>query len=115
MRGRRQDRREERQDDRSFGRRGSGNTRYQMREKLVSIGDDFLIENEAGQKAFKVDGKALRIRDTLKFEDAHGAQARGDARGERRAPDPLPPASSDGGSRHTCDSPHRLLGRMGCP
>jgi uncharacterized protein YxjI len=43
-----------------------------MREKLVSIGDDFWIENEAGQKVFKVDGKALRVRDTLKFEDAHG-------------------------------------------
>jgi len=71
-RNRRQGRREERQQDRSFGRRNSGNNRYQMREKLVSIGDDFWIENEAGQKAFKVDGKALRIRKTLKFEDAHG-------------------------------------------
>lgn len=72
MRGRRQEKREERQEDRSFGRRGSGNNRYQMREKMVSIGDDFWIENEAGQKVFKVDGKALRIRQTLKFEDAHG-------------------------------------------
>jgi uncharacterized protein YxjI len=71
-RNRRQERREDRQQDRSFGRRGSGNNRYQMREKLVSIGDDFWIENEAGEKAFKVDGKALRIRQTLKFEDAHG-------------------------------------------
>jgi uncharacterized protein YxjI len=72
MRGRRQERREERQQDRSFGRRGSGNNRYQMREKLVSIGDDFWIENEAGQKAFKVDGKALRVRKTLKFENPQG-------------------------------------------
>ena len=32
-----------------MGRRGSGNTRYQMREKLVSIGDDFWIKNEEGQ------------------------------------------------------------------
>jgi len=71
-RNRRQERREERQEDRGFGRRNSGNNRYQMREKLVSIGDDFWIENEAGEKAFKVDGKALRIRQTLKFEDAHG-------------------------------------------
>ena len=61
---RRQERREE--------RRGGGNNRYQMREKLVSIGDDFWIENEHGQKAFKVDGKALRIRDTLNFDDAQG-------------------------------------------
>jgi uncharacterized protein YxjI len=72
MRGRRQERREDRQEDRSFGRRGSGNNRYQMRQKMVAIGDDFWIENEAGQKVFKVDGKALRIRDTLKFEDVHG-------------------------------------------
>ena len=36
-----------------------------MREKLFSIGDDYWIENEAGERAFKVDGKALRIRDTL--------------------------------------------------
>jgi len=43
-----------------------------MREKLVSIGDDFWIEDEHGQKTFKVDGKALRVRKTLNFEDAHG-------------------------------------------
>jgi uncharacterized protein YxjI len=46
--------------------------RYQMRQKMVSIGDDFWIENEQGQRVFKVDGKALRIRDTLILEDAHG-------------------------------------------
>jgi uncharacterized protein YxjI len=43
-----------------------------MREKIVSIGDDFWIENGAGQRVFKVDGKALRVRNTLNFEDAHG-------------------------------------------
>jgi uncharacterized protein YxjI len=43
-----------------------------MRQKMVSIGDDFWIENDAGQRVFKVDGKALRIRETLIFEDAHG-------------------------------------------
>jgi uncharacterized protein YxjI len=43
-----------------------------MQQKLIAIGRDFWIENEQGQKAFKVDGKALRIRNTLKFEDAHG-------------------------------------------
>mgnify|MGYP002777142611 CR=1 FL=1 len=70
--GRREDRSEERQQDRSFGRRNSGNTRYKMRERLVSIGDDFFIENEAGDRVFKVDGKALRVRETLIFEDLHG-------------------------------------------
>jgi uncharacterized protein YxjI len=43
-----------------------------MREKLVSIGDDFWIENQQGQKTFKVDGKAVRVRDTLKFKDRNG-------------------------------------------
>jgi uncharacterized protein YxjI len=45
-----------------------------MREKMVSIGDDFWIENNHGQKVYKVDGKALRVRDTLKFEDTHGRE-----------------------------------------
>lgn len=47
-------------------------TRYKIRQKLISIGDDFWIENAKGQKVFKVDGKALRIRKTLEFEDAKG-------------------------------------------
>ncbi len=53
-------------------RGGGGLIRYQMREKLVSIGNDFWIENQSGQKVYKVDGKALRVRDTLKFEDRQG-------------------------------------------
>jgi uncharacterized protein YxjI len=47
-------------------------TRYQMREKLVSFGDDFWIEDEDGDRVFKVDGKALRVRDTLVIEDRLG-------------------------------------------
>lgn len=47
-------------------------TRYKIRQNLISIGDDFWIENEEGKKAFKVDGKVLRIRKTLVFEDANG-------------------------------------------
>jgi uncharacterized protein YxjI len=46
--------------------------RYRMVEKLVSIGDDFYIQNDHGQRAFKVDGKALRVRDTLVFRDMQG-------------------------------------------
>src|SRR3954471_17875418 len=45
---------------------------YRMREKMLSIGDDFWIENGAGQKIFKVNGKALRIRDTLVLQDPGG-------------------------------------------
>ena len=71
-RRRRQERREERQEDRQLGSRRGGGTRYKMRQKMVSIGQDFWIENDQGQKVFKVDGKALRVRNTLLFEDAHG-------------------------------------------
>ena len=49
-----------------------GAVRYQMREKMVSIGDDYWIEDANGQKTFKVDGKALRVRDTLLFKDKQG-------------------------------------------
>ena len=49
-----------------------GAVRYQMREKMVSIGDDYWIEDAHGQKTFKVDGKALRVRDTLLFKDRQG-------------------------------------------
>lgn len=47
-------------------------TRYKIRQKLISIGDDFWIENAKGEKVYKVDGKALRIRKTLEFEDMNG-------------------------------------------
>jgi uncharacterized protein YxjI len=46
--------------------------RYRLVEKLASIGDDFWIQNNMGQRVFKVDGKALRVRDTLVFRDIHG-------------------------------------------
>jgi uncharacterized protein YxjI len=47
-------------------------TRYKIRQKLMSIGDDFWIENQEGERVFKVDGKALRLRKTLIFEDLKG-------------------------------------------
>lgn len=52
--------------------KGQNSTRYKMREKLVSIGNDFWIEDEAGDQVFKVDGKAMRVRDTLVIEDRQG-------------------------------------------
>jgi uncharacterized protein YxjI len=56
------------------GRRDDGGTRYRMREKLFAIGDDYWIENEEGERTFKVDGKAMRIRKTLVLEDPSGAE-----------------------------------------
>ena len=49
-------------------------TRYQMREKLFAIGDDFWVETERGQRTFKVDGKALRVRNTFILESASGEE-----------------------------------------
>jgi uncharacterized protein YxjI len=46
--------------------------RYQMRDKLASVGDDFWIENGAGRRVLKVDGQTLRIRETFKIKDLQG-------------------------------------------
>ena len=45
-----------------------------MREKVFAIGDDFWIENGGGERAFKVDGKALRLRKTLVIETPSGEE-----------------------------------------
>jgi len=60
-----------REEKKIFGHNGTA-TRYKMRQRLISIGDDFYIENEQGQKVYKVDGKVLRIRQTLDFKDMDG-------------------------------------------
>jgi uncharacterized protein YxjI len=49
-------------------------TRYQMREKLFAIGDDYWIETEDGQRLFKVNGKALRVRETFILESPSGEE-----------------------------------------
>jgi uncharacterized protein YxjI len=68
------DRRAQRTEERETFGRGGDAVHYQMRQKMVSIGDDFWIENDKGERVFKVDGKALRVRKTLVLEDAHGAE-----------------------------------------
>jgi uncharacterized protein YxjI len=52
----------------------TGGERFVMREKLLSIGDDYWIENDRGERAYKVDGKAVRIRKTFVLEDASGGE-----------------------------------------
>ena len=49
-------------------------TRYQMREKLLAIGDDFWIENDQGERVFKVNGKAMRVRSTFILESPSGEE-----------------------------------------
>jgi uncharacterized protein YxjI len=46
--------------------------RYLLREKLLSLGDDFWIENDRGERIFLVDDKVLRVRDTVVIKDANG-------------------------------------------
>jgi uncharacterized protein YxjI len=45
-----------------------------LRQKLVSFGDDFWIEDANGERVLRVDGKALRLRKTLHLEDTRGTQ-----------------------------------------
>src|SRR5689334_24684912 len=51
---------------------GNGRVHYMMRQRLLSIGDDFWIETDTGERAYKVDGKALRLRKTLVLETPDG-------------------------------------------
>ncbi|GAA1245373.1 LURP-one-related/scramblase family protein [Kitasatospora nipponensis] len=46
--------------------------KYQVKERIFGIGEDYWIENEDGEKAFLVDGKVLRIRETFELKDAAG-------------------------------------------
>ena len=50
----------------------AGTTRYRMREKLFAIGDDFWIDTDDDRHAYKVNGKALRIRKTFVLESPSG-------------------------------------------
>lgn len=55
-----------------IGNRGAEGARFQMRQQLLSVGDDYWIETEGGERAYRVDGKAARVRDTWVLEDAAG-------------------------------------------
>jgi len=46
--------------------------RYVMKQKLFSWGDDFTIQNEAGDDVYFVDGKAFSFGDKLSFQDMKG-------------------------------------------
>lgn len=57
--------------DRIHDRRSDA-IRFQMREKLVAIGDDSWIEDAEGTRVYKANGKAARLRDTFVLEDRSG-------------------------------------------
>jgi uncharacterized protein YxjI len=59
--------------DRRQERRGGGDAEvYQMREQLVAFGDDYWVETADGRRAYKVDGKVLRVRETFTIRDVDG-------------------------------------------
>jgi uncharacterized protein YxjI len=49
--------------------------RYKLRQHLISLGDDFVIEDEHGQPLYNVDNKLLRISDTFVITDMEGNEA----------------------------------------
>ncbi|WP_413166797.1 LURP-one-related/scramblase family protein [Capilliphycus salinus ALCB114379] len=49
-------------------------TRFQVKQRLFTFGDDFFITNERDERVIKVDGKLLRLRDTLIFENMQGQE-----------------------------------------
>jgi uncharacterized protein YxjI len=53
-------------------RHEAGGTRYRMREKVFAIGDDFWIDTAEDRHAFKVNGKAMRVRSTFILQDPSG-------------------------------------------
>ena len=56
------------------GLRGAAGKRYRMVQRMVAFGDDFYIQDDQGARVFKVDGKAVRVRDTLVFSDMNGQE-----------------------------------------
>lgn len=48
--------------------------RYRMRQRLISIGEDYTIEDDGGRPVYRVDGKVLRIRETFVIEDMGGRE-----------------------------------------
>ena len=48
--------------------------RYRMKQKFLSLGQDFTIEDEEGKGAFKVDGRAISIGAKYSFQDLEGEE-----------------------------------------
>jgi uncharacterized protein YxjI len=66
--------RRRRQEQEPGGQPADTGSRYLLREKLLSIGDDFWIEDDQGERIFHVDAKVLRVRNTVLVKDRSGAE-----------------------------------------
>lgn len=49
-------------------------TRYRLQRQIFSIGEDFWIENDRGESIYKVDGKALSLRNKFVLQNAAGSE-----------------------------------------
>lgn len=47
---------------------------FLIRKRLIALGDDFWVEDEAGERVFHVDGKVMRLRDTYVVETPDGRE-----------------------------------------
>ena len=84
--------------------RGLDGTRYRLREKLVSIGDDAWIENEDGERVLRVNGKAFR-------RGGRSTSRRPPASGSSGSAAPPAPARDDGPRARRAARGH---GAQGC-
>jgi uncharacterized protein YxjI len=50
----------------------TGINRYLMRQRVFAIGQDFVINNAAGEPVFKIEGKVRLVKEALKFRDMQG-------------------------------------------
>jgi len=53
-------------------RTAAGVNRYIMRQRVFALGQDFYINNAAGQPVYKIDGKVRLVKESLKFRDMQG-------------------------------------------
>ncbi|MEO7964313.1 MAG: LURP-one-related family protein [Gemmatimonadaceae bacterium] len=49
-------------------------TQLKLRQRLLSIGEDYDVTDAAGKPRYKVDGKVLRIRETFVIENTEGQE-----------------------------------------
>jgi uncharacterized protein YxjI len=50
----------------------AGVNRYIMRQRIFALGQDFNINNAAGEPVFKIEGKVRLVKEALKFRDMQG-------------------------------------------
>ena len=50
----------------------NGWTTYQLRRQLISIGEDFWVQNARGENVYKLDGKVLTLTQAFALQDVNG-------------------------------------------